>query len=215
MCVNCGVSSCSSCNKTSFIPNATSALKYDGPDFSCSAKEGVNFSLANCSTLNQTIMTLAEAICSKNGGGLWTELVVPITSAEILDLHNNPKLLLPVSATSGYDIASVTLIGHQVTTDYVYTNPGDDYQLAIKTIGPTTPTGEICFSTGGFLETINGIIGAGVTMPATKMVEFHQNPVWTVNDQSGIYLATTIPAELYTLGDHTMTLTMVYREVTI
>jgi len=215
MCVNCGVSSCSSCNQTSFIPNATSALKYDGPTFTCSGKGGVNFTIAPCNSLNQTVMTLAEAICSKNGGGLLLEEIVEISSAEILDLHNNPKLILPASVTHGYDIHSVTLIGQQVTTDYVYTTPGDDYQLAIKAIGPTVPAGETSFSTGGFLETINGIVGVGVTMPGTKMVEFHQNPFWTANDQTGIYLTTTIPGESYTLGDHTLTLIITYRELTL
>ena len=60
MCVNCGVSSCSSCNTNSYIPSNTSALKYDGPKIVCSG----DFTVLPGAPLNDMMNTLMEQICT-------------------------------------------------------------------------------------------------------------------------------------------------------
>jgi hypothetical protein len=60
MCVNCGVSSCSSCNTNSYIPDSTSALKYDGPKFVCPT----DFTVLPGASLNDMMNTLMEQICT-------------------------------------------------------------------------------------------------------------------------------------------------------
>tara|TARA_R110000868_G_scaffold30239_1_gene112106 strand:+ start:3272 stop:3928 length:657 start_codon:yes stop_codon:yes gene_type:complete len=62
MCVNCGVSSCSSCNTDSYIPSNTSALKYDGPKFVCPT----NFTVLPGASLNDMLNTLMEQICANS-----------------------------------------------------------------------------------------------------------------------------------------------------
>lgn len=62
MCVNCGVSSCSSCNTNSYIPNSTSALKYDGPKFVCPP----DFTVLPGASLNDMLNTLMEQICTNS-----------------------------------------------------------------------------------------------------------------------------------------------------
>ena len=63
MCVNCGVSSCSSCNTDSYIPSNTSALKYDGPKFVCPS----DFTVLPGTPLNDVMNTLMGKICVNSG----------------------------------------------------------------------------------------------------------------------------------------------------
>ena len=64
MCVNCGVSSCSSCNTNSYIPDSTSALKYDGSKFVCPT----NFTVLPGAPLNDVLNTLMQQICTNSSG---------------------------------------------------------------------------------------------------------------------------------------------------
>jgi len=215
MCVNCGVPSCSSCNKTSFLPAYTSALKYDGPAFACSGKSAVNFEIPTCITMNQMLTQIMEAICAKNGGSVLEREVVEITADQVKALHTAPQLLLANSVTSGYDIHSVIIKANQVTTDYTYTTPADPTQLVVKAISVVDPSpGQTLYTTGVFLEGINAIYTAGIGRVATKMVEPDARTVITGNDQTGIWLTTGGPSQAFTLGDHTLTVTILYRELT-
>ena len=62
MCVNCG---CSSCNTNSYVPDNTSALKYDGPKFVCPS----DFTVLPGAPLNDVMNTLMEQICSNANKG--------------------------------------------------------------------------------------------------------------------------------------------------
>jgi hypothetical protein len=57
MCVNCG---CSSCNTNSYVPDNTSALKYDGPKFVCPS----DFTVLPGAPLNDMLNTLMGKICA-------------------------------------------------------------------------------------------------------------------------------------------------------
>lgn len=144
------------------------------------------------------------------------EVKIPISEADILALHNTDKELLPPSPLFGYDVHSIIIRGIQGTTDYVYTVPNDDYQVQAKVVGVTTnAAGETLFTISDFLETLNATVIAGVTVPSTKMVEFHTNPLWTTNSEHGVYLSTMIPGEVYTTGDHTMVAIVTYKEIPV
>ena len=47
-----------------------------------------------------------------------------------------------------------------------------------------------------------------------EMVEPDARTVITGNDQTGIWLTTGGPSQAFTLGDHTLTVTILYRELT-
>jgi hypothetical protein len=59
MCVNCG---CSSCNTNSYVPDNTSALKYDGPKFVCSP----DFTVLPGASLNDMLNTLMQQVCANS-----------------------------------------------------------------------------------------------------------------------------------------------------
>jgi hypothetical protein len=215
MCVNCGSSSCSSCNKTSFIPAWTSALKYDGPNFVCSSKGGYSFSINTCTTLNDTLTEVFKAICHKNAASVLREEIISISSAEIKALNTTPILLLSNSVTHGYDIHSVVIIAQQVgVTDYTYTIPAAPTQLVVKAISAIYPSpGQSLFSTGVFLEGLNAMFTAGITQPGTKMLALDAG--LTANDNTGIYLTTGGIGESYLAGEHTISVIVTYKEVTL
>jgi len=154
-----------------------------------------------------------DYVIDSTGAGLFKEVEIPISSADILAMHNTDIELLAPSALFGYDVHSIILKGIKVTTDYVYTTPGDDYQMIAKMVGPTAPAGETTHSQGGMLETLNAIVAAGVTIPSTKMPELHINPIWTSSSEHGLYLSTTVIGEVYTTGDHTMVAVVTYKEI--
>ena len=95
MCVNCGVSSCSSCNKDSYIPSNTSALKYDGPKFVCPT----DFTVLPGASLNDMMNTLMEQICtnSSGGGGGQVDSVVAGTNVTV----DNTDPINPIINASG------------------------------------------------------------------------------------------------------------------
>ena len=95
MCVNCGVSSCSSCNTNSYIPDSTSALKYDGPKFVCPT----DFTVLPGAPLNDVMNTLMGKICanSSGGGGGQVDSVVAGTNITV----DNTDPINPIINASG------------------------------------------------------------------------------------------------------------------
>jgi len=94
MCVNCGVSSCSSCNTNSYIPDSTSALKYDGPKFVCPT----DFTVLPGASLNDMMNTLMEQICTNSsGGGGQVDSVVAGTNVTV----DNTDPINPIINASG------------------------------------------------------------------------------------------------------------------
>ena len=216
MCKNCGVQSCSSCNQPKFIPSYTSALTYDGPGFVCGGKSDVNFEVSTCTTLNQTLDLVFQAICQKNASSLLKEEIIEISQADILAFGVTPKLVLSNSVTKGWDIHSAVIIVNQGTTDYAYSTPGATTQLCLKSVSSVYPApGQISHSTGDILETTNGMYAAGISKVAVKMPEIIPNPILTASYNTGVYIDSALPGEVFTLGDHTITLVITYREVNL
>ena len=216
MCKNCGVKSCSSCNQLKFIPAYTSALSYDGPGFVCGGKSDVNFQAHTCTPLNQTLDLIFQAICEKNASSLLKEERIEITQADILAFGVTPKLVLSNSAINGWDIHSAVLIVNQGTTDYAYSTPAATTQLCLKSVSAAyIAPGQISHSTGAILETTNSMYTAGISKVAVKMPEIIPNPILTASYDTGIYIDSAAPGEVFTLGDHTMTLVITYRKVTV
>jgi hypothetical protein len=210
MCVNCGVSSCSSCNPKSYLPSNTSALKFDGNKFVCPT----HFTLLPGQTLNETIQTLAEQICENansggGGTGLLQEVTVNITADEILAMHTTPKELLP-AASFAYDIFSIVLKPVQVTNDYVYVGTGTDYKFAAQI---NTPLGtEFFMSDQTTLTNLNTVLVSGVSSASSRMVPYHINPTQSTFNNSSIELVVPNGGQM-TVGNHDMIAIITYREI--
>jgi len=157
-----------------------------------------------------------DYVVNSTGGGLFKEVRVPISSAEILDLHNTPKELLPAVTGTIYEVESVVLIYNKVTTDYTLTGFTDE-GLRIHYTGP-----------GGFNEwkltapedslgALNALVALGYTAWANRMY-FNTvdipNIIYSVSDNMNVELRAD-PAGTFTLGDHTITAVVTYRDITI
>jgi hypothetical protein len=258
MCVNCGVSSCSSCNTDSYIPSNTSALKYDGPKFVCPS----DFTVLPGAPLNDMMNTLMEQICTNassvdsvtgldtdntdpenpivqiavdgvtitgegtpasplvsvgggGGTGLFKEVRVPISAAEILNIHNVRKELLPAQSGIAYEIQSINLVLIKVATDYATTIANDNGFVSFRT-GPGGFDESEKLTISAPLTNLNTLIALGYTSWILNMKGgVGNNPQYQFADNMNIELGLLPAAGVFTLGDHTMEAVVTYRDITI
>ena len=178
MCVNCGVSSCSSCNTNSYIPDSTSALKYDGPKFVCPT----DFTVLPGAPLNDMMNTLMGQICTNASS---------VDSVTGLDTDNtdpeNPIVQIAVDGVTitGEGTLASPLVsvggGGQISAfqniDTFFTTVLWDYSLGynaeITLDGSKTlaePTGAVDGDYGTLVITQNGVGSHTLTLPASFKV---------------------------------------------
>ena len=226
-CSRCGCQDCESPNPCEIgcgcdvKLNSLSCATHDGIALDCiSVVPGDNLE-AIITKINQTICQIGKVLPPFDGiidEGLFKEVKIPISQADMFALHITDKELLPPHIDFGYDVYSVVLRATPVTTDYFYNavSGNDDSQMVVKIKGAATPAfGEPFGITGGFVENINTYVAASINIPATKFLAYHINPVWTASSNHGIYLSIDDSDNYYTLGDHTFEAVVTYREVTI
>jgi len=144
------------------------------------------------------------------GTSLFKEVVVPITAAEMRQMHITKKELLPDNPALAYNIESIILVSdNNGTIEYTYVGGSNDAaiiaQLSNTIVGDvdilTTPaeTGIVA----GYLS--------GISLIARRMVWFLPNPSIAVIDGS---INLRVEGEM-SLGDSDFTAIVTYREVTL
>lgn len=214
MCVNCGTSSCSSCNQTPYSPSNSSALKYDGQKFVCPS----SFTINPGDTLNSVLNTLMSKACENgNSSGILKRVSVPISSAEILTLNSAgvSKILLPSDPALAYDIHSVVLKWIPNTTDYTYVGANPLTAWVTQLYDPSNiPLGAqtLYSSTKQISENLNSFIAASAISVSEKMIQFIPSGLKVLIANAGLHL---VVDGSMTLGNHSLVAYVTYVEVPV
>lgn len=144
------------------------------------------------------------------GEGLFKEVTIDITAAEMRAMHTTKKQLLPDNPLIAYNIENIVLLSKKNgAAEYVYV--GGSTESAIRAVLTNSIAGDSDFLVTPAEEGIVASYLAGIKILARRMIRFFPNPTIAVFDGA---ISLRVEGEM-TLGDSDFKAIVTYREVTL